>query len=70
MYWSLMQSSSNIYREAGRKMIRLYDGGVYLVNGNQVIPERDVGKVAQLTGDAGQGGGKEGNHCLRHPSGA
>ena len=31
-------------------MIRLYDGGVYLVNGNQVIPERDVGKVAQLTG--------------------
>ena len=31
-------------------MVKLYDGGVYLVNGTEVVPEAEAAKVAQLTG--------------------
>lgn len=31
-------------------MIRLYDGGVYLVNGTELIPEAENAKIAALTG--------------------
>ena len=30
-------------------MINLYDGGIYLVNGNEIIPEKEAAKVEQLT---------------------
>ena len=33
-------------------MIKLYDGGVYLVNGTEVVPESDAAKVQALTGKA------------------
>ena len=31
-------------------MIKLYDEGVYLVNGTELVPESEAGKVQQLTG--------------------
>ena len=31
-------------------MIQLYDGGVYLVNGKDIVPEQEAAKVQQLTG--------------------
>ena len=31
-------------------MIKLYDEGIYLVNGTDIVPESEAGKVAQLTG--------------------
>ena len=31
-------------------MIKLYDGGVYLVNGTEVVPEAEAAKVEALTG--------------------
>ncbi len=31
-------------------MVKLYDGGIYLVNGSEVISEKDRDRVAQLTG--------------------
>ena len=31
-------------------MIKLYDGGVYLVNGTEVVPEEEAAKVEALTG--------------------
>ena len=31
-------------------MVKLYDGGIYLVNGNEIVPEAEAGKVAALTG--------------------
>ncbi|MBR1704003.1 MAG: hydratase [Clostridia bacterium] len=33
-------------------MIKLYDGGVYLVNGTEVVPEAEAAKVESLTGKA------------------
>ena len=33
-------------------MIKLYDGGVYLVHGAEIVPEADAAKVRQLTGTA------------------
>ena len=33
-------------------MIKLYDGGVYLVNGTEVVPEEEAAKVEALTGKA------------------
>ena len=33
-------------------MIKLYEGGVYLVNGSELVPEAESGRVAQLTGKA------------------
>lgn len=33
-------------------MIKLYDGGVYLVNGTEVVPEREAATVEALTGKA------------------
>ena len=32
-------------------MIRLYDGGVYLVNGNEIIPEGEAVRVEAVTGN-------------------
>ncbi len=34
------------------KMVKLYDGGVYLVGGNKIVEEKDVAKVQELTGQA------------------
>ena len=31
-------------------MVKLYDGGVYLVNGEEIVPEKDEAKVKALTG--------------------
>ena len=31
-------------------MIKLYDGGVYLVNGAEIVPESESEKVRVLTG--------------------
>ena len=31
-------------------MIRLYDGGVYLVNGRELVPEQEAEKVRTLCG--------------------
>ena len=31
-------------------MVKLYDGGAYLVNGTEIIPESEGAKVEQLTG--------------------
>ncbi len=31
-------------------MVRLYDGGVYLVNGTEIVPEEEAAKVKTLTG--------------------
>ena len=31
-------------------MIQLYDGGAYLVNGTDIVPEQDAAKLRQLTG--------------------
>ena len=31
-------------------MIKLYDGGVYLVNGTEIIPEAEAARVEQMTG--------------------
>ncbi len=31
-------------------MVRLYEGGVYLVNGTEIVPERESAKVRALTG--------------------
>ena len=31
-------------------MIKLYDGGVYLVHGTEIVPEKEIAKVKQLTG--------------------
>lgn len=33
-------------------MVKLYDGGVYLVNGTEIVPEEEAAKVAALTGSA------------------
>ncbi|HAP34118.1 MAG TPA: hydratase [Lachnospiraceae bacterium] len=33
-------------------MIKLHDGGVYLVNGTEIVPEAEAAKVQQLTGKA------------------
>ena len=33
-------------------MIKLYDGGVYLVNGAEIVPEEESEKVRLLTGRA------------------
>ena len=33
-------------------MVKLYDGGVYLVHGREIVPEKDAEKVRQLTGTA------------------
>ena len=31
-------------------MVSLYDGGVYLVNGKEIVPEAESAKVKALTG--------------------
>ena len=31
-------------------MVKLYDGGVYLVNGQEIVPEAEAAKVEQMTG--------------------
>ena len=33
-------------------MVKLYDGGVYLVNGTEIVEEKEAAKVAALTGKA------------------
>ena len=33
-------------------MVKLYDGGAYLVNGTELVPEQEAGKVEALTGRA------------------
>ena len=38
-------------------MIKLYDGGVYLVNGTELVPEQETEKLAALCGEAVQAEG-------------
>ena len=33
-------------------MVSLYEDGVYLVNGTELVPEKEAGKVEALTGKA------------------
>ena len=33
-------------------MVKLYDGGVYLVHGQEIVPENQAEKVRQMTGQA------------------
>ena len=33
-------------------MVKLHEGGVYLVNGTEIVPEKEAAKVEQLTGKA------------------
>ena len=33
-------------------MVKLYDGGIYLVNGREIVPETEAARVADLTGKA------------------
>ena len=37
-------------------MVKLYDGGVYLVNGTEIVPEEEAAKVKALTGKDGDKG--------------
>ena len=37
-------------------MVKLYDGGVYLVNGTEIVPEEEAAKVKALTGRDGDKG--------------
>lgn len=37
-------------KSGGRKMVSLYDGGIYLVNGKEIVPEQESVKVEALTG--------------------
>ena len=34
----------------GLCMIKLYDGGVYLVHGTEIVPEKEIAKVKQAYG--------------------
>ena len=46
-------------------MVSLYDGGIYLVNGKEIVPEQESVKVEALTGKkADKEADKKGNHCL------
>ena len=38
--------------KGANKMVKLYDGGVYLVGGREIIEEQDAAKVQALTGQA------------------
>ena len=38
-----------IFQE-GIYMVKLYDGGAYLVNGTEIVPEEEAAKIASLTG--------------------
>ena len=33
-------------------MVKLYDEGIYLVNGTEIVPEAEAAKVQALTGKA------------------
>ena len=42
-------------------MVSLYDSGIYLVNGTEIVPESESGKVKKLTGrDADQASARKG----------
>ena len=42
-------------------MVSLYDSGIYLVNGTEIVPESEIGKVKKLTGkDADQASARKG----------
>ena len=54
-------------------MVKLYDGGAYLVNGTEIVPEAEAAKVEALTGkkaeksEAGNDGGNQVSyHRERH----
>ena len=38
-------------------MVKLYEGGAFLVNGTELVPEQETAQVFSLTG-------KEGDDCL------
>ncbi len=40
----------NIKSRRKVKMVKLYEGGAFLVNGSELVPEAEAGKVAALTG--------------------
>ena len=42
----------NNKQQEGFDMVKLYDGGVYLVDGATLVPEADQAKVEAMTGKA------------------
>ena len=44
-------------------MVTLLEGGAYLVNGTQIIPDNQDA-AARIAAETGSG---KGNNCLRHP---
>ena len=56
-------------------MVSLYDGGVYLVNGKEIVPEAESAQVKALTGkEANKAGDRKGTMAYpikeaHHPSG-
>ena len=47
-------------------MVSLYDSGIYLVNGTEIVPESESGKVKKLTGrDADQASARKGTKKIR-----
>lgn len=51
-------------------MVKLYDGGAYLVNGTEIVPEAEAAKVEALTGKkAEKSEARKGHHGLRHHGG-
>jgi hypothetical protein len=46
--------TKNKHREKRKRseyiMVKLYDGGAYLVNGTEIVPEAEAAKVEALTG--------------------
>ncbi len=47
-------------------MVKLFDGGVYLVNGKEIVPEEEAAKVKALTGrEADKGEARQGTMAWR-----
>ena len=48
-------------------MVSLYENGIYLVNGTEIVPEAESGKVKALTGrEADKEAARKGNHRIFH----
>ncbi len=51
-------------------MVKLYDGGAFLVNGTELVPEQEAEKLVALTGkNVTKERGEKGHDCLFDPEG-
>ena len=53
MRYNKNHEEQNIVKKEKRSeyiMVKLYDGGAYLVNGTEIVPEAEAAKVEALTG--------------------